>query len=81
MSRHLPTFTAHSINVWGMMRNIVGLMTSCMKYQETHIEFKVKYNKKEILHSLTPREEETSTLVADSEEEEGEEAWDEVEER
>jgi hypothetical protein len=58
ISRHLPTFTSHSINMRGMMRNIVGLMTSCMKYQDTHIKFKEKYNKKEILFSLTPQEEE-----------------------
>jgi hypothetical protein len=81
MSRHLPTFTAHYVNLWGMMRNIVGLMTSCMKYQETHIEFKAKYNKKEILHSLTPQEEETSTLAVNSEEEDNEEVWVEVEVR
>jgi hypothetical protein len=81
MSRHLPTFTAHFVNLWGMMRKIVGLMTSCMKYQETHIEFKAKYNKKEILCSLTPQEEETSTLEVDSEEEDEEEAWAEVEDR
>jgi hypothetical protein len=56
-------------------------MTSCMKYQETPIEFKAKYNKKEILHSLTPQEEETSTLKVDSEEEGEEEAWAEVEDR
>ena len=56
-------------------------MTSCMKYQETHIGFKVKYNRKEILRSLTLQEEETSTLVVDSEEEDEEEAWVEVEVR
>jgi hypothetical protein len=39
-----------------MMRKIVELMTSFMKDQETHIEFKVKYIKKEILCSLTPEE-------------------------
>jgi hypothetical protein len=61
-----------------MMRKIVGLMTYFMKDQETHIEFKAKYSKKEILHSLTPQEEETSTLMADSEEEDKEEAWVEV---
>jgi hypothetical protein len=81
MSRHLPTFTAHSVNLWGMMRNIVGLMTFFMKYQETHIEFKVKYIKKEILSSLTPQEEETSTLAVDSEEEDEDEVWVEVEVR
>jgi hypothetical protein len=81
MSRHLPTFIAHSVNMWGMMRNIVGLMTSCMKDQETHIEFKVKYSEKEILRNLTPQEEETSTLVVDLEEEDEEEAWVKVEVR
>jgi hypothetical protein len=52
MSRHLQTFTAHYVNMWGMMRRTVGLMTSCMKYQETHIGFKEKYNRSEILCSL-----------------------------
>jgi hypothetical protein len=37
----------------------------------------VKYNKKEILRSLTPQKEETSTLAVDSKEEE--EVWVEVE--
>jgi hypothetical protein len=81
MSRHLPTFTTHSVNLWGMMRNIVGLMTSCMKYQETHIKFKAKYSGKEILRILTPQEEENSTLTVDSEEEEEEKVWVEVEVR
>jgi hypothetical protein len=52
--------------MWGMMRNIVGLMTYCMKYQETHIGFKAKYKRKEILHSLTLQEEENSILMGDS---------------
>jgi hypothetical protein len=64
--------------MWGMMRKIVGLMTSCMKDQETHIEFKAKYSKKEILCSLTLQEEETSTLTVDSVEEDEEEVWVEV---
>jgi hypothetical protein len=81
MSRHLQTFTAHSVNLWGMMRRIVGLMTSCMKDQEIHIGFKVKYNRKEMLRSLILQEEETSTLVVDSEEEDEVEAWVEVEVR
>jgi hypothetical protein len=58
-----------------MMRCILGLMNSWMKYQETHIEFKVKYNKKERLCSSTPRDEETSNLTVDSEEEDKEEVW------
>jgi hypothetical protein len=63
------------------MRKTVGLMTSCTKDQEIHIGFKVKYNRKEMLHSLTLQEEETSTLAVDSEEEDEEEAWVEVEVR
>jgi hypothetical protein len=78
MSRHLQTSTAHSVNLWGMMRRIVGLTISCMKGQETHIEFKAKYNRKGILRNLTPQEEETSTLMENSEEEDEEEAWVEV---
>jgi hypothetical protein len=64
-----------------MMKRIVGLTISFMKYQETHIEFKVKYNMKEMLHSLTLQEEETSTLTVDSKEEDKVEAWVEVEVR
>ena len=79
MSKHLPTFNAHSVNLWGMMRNIVGLMISCMKCQETHIEFKEKYRKKEMLRSLTLQEEETSTLMVDSEEGDEVEGWVEIE--
>jgi hypothetical protein len=81
MSRHLPIFIVHSANVWGMIRRIVGLMISCMKYQGMHIEFKEKYRKKEIMLSSTPREEETSTLMVDLEKEDEEEAWVEVEVR
>ena len=55
--------------MWGMMRKIVGLMTSCTKGQEIHIGFKDNYNRREILCSLIPQEEETSTLAVDSEEE------------
>ncbi len=68
MSRHLPTFTSHFVNLWSTIRNVLNLMTSCTKNKETHIGFKAKYNKKEILHSLTPQEEENSTLVMVSEE-------------
>jgi hypothetical protein len=74
MSRHLQTFTAHSVNMWGTMRRTVGLMTSCMKGQETHIESKEKYRRKEMLHISILQEEETSTLTVDSEEEDEEEA-------
>jgi hypothetical protein len=38
MSRHPPIFIVHSANLWGMMRRIVGLMTSCIKGQGMHIE-------------------------------------------
>jgi hypothetical protein len=61
-----------------MMRRIVGIMASFMKDQEIHIGFKVKYNRREILHSLILQEEETSTLAVDLEEENEEEAWVEV---
>jgi hypothetical protein len=57
ISRHLPIFTAHSSSLWDMMRRIVGNMNSYMKDQGTHIEFKEKHNKKEIMHSSTPQEE------------------------
>jgi hypothetical protein len=56
-----------------MMIEIVGLMISCMKGQETHIISKVKYIKKETLHSITLLGEETSTLAMDSKEEDDEE--------
>jgi hypothetical protein len=81
MSIPLPIFTKHSINLWGMMRRTVGIMTSCMKGQEIHIGFKEKYNRREMLRILIPQEEENSTLVVDSEEEDEEEAWVEVEVR
>jgi hypothetical protein len=64
-----------------MMVGIVGLTISCMKGQGIHTRFKVKYNKKETLRSITPLGEETSTLMVDSEEEEEEEVWVEVEDR
>jgi hypothetical protein len=57
------------------MRRTIGLMTSCTKYQYIYIGFKAKYNRKEMLRSLTLQEVETSTLAADSEEEDEEEAW------
>jgi hypothetical protein len=62
-----------------MTIRIVGLTISCMKVQWIYTRFKVKYNKKGTLRSITPLEEETSTLWVDSEEEEKEEVWVEVE--
>jgi hypothetical protein len=64
-----------------MMIGIVGLMNSYMKGQGIYTKFKVKYNKKEELRSITPLGEETSTLVVDSKEEEEKEVWVEVEDR
>jgi hypothetical protein len=72
---HLRTSTAHSVNLWVMMRRIVDLMTSCMKDQGIYTKFKVKYSKKGTLCSIIPQEEETSTLMVDSEEEDEEEVW------
>jgi hypothetical protein len=81
MFRHLKTFTVHSVNLWGTMRKTVGIMNYCMKDQEIHIGFKAKYNRNKMLHSLTLKEEETSTLAVDSKEEDEEEAWVKVEVR
>jgi hypothetical protein len=64
-----------------MTIGIVGLTISCMKCEETYTKFKVKYNKKETLCSITPLGEETSILLVDSEEEEEEEVWVEAEDR
>jgi hypothetical protein len=64
-----------------MMRRIVGLMTSCMKDQGMHIEFKENYNKKEILRSSIPQKERTSILMVGSEVEDEDEAWVKVEAR
>ena len=63
------------------MIGIVGLMTSCMKGQETYTKFKVKYNKKETLCNITLLGEETSILAVDSEEEDEDEEWIEAEDR
>ena len=63
------------------MIGIVGPMTSCMKGQGIYTKFKVKYNKKETLHSIILQEEETSILIVDSEEEDEEEVWVKVEDR
>jgi hypothetical protein len=81
MSRCLPISIAHSLNMWGMMRRIVGITISCMKDQGIHIEFKEKHNKNEIMCNSTPQEEETSTLMVDSEEEDEVEVWVKVEVR
>ena len=67
--------------MWDMMIGIVGLMISCIKGQEIYTRFKVKYNKKETLRSITPLGEETSILVVDSKEWDEEEAWVEAKER
>jgi hypothetical protein len=78
ISRHLPIFTSHSVNLWDMIRRTVGTMISCMKGQGTHTKFKERCRRRELLRSLILEEEETSTLVVDSEEEDEEEAWVEV---
>jgi hypothetical protein len=52
-----------------MMIEIVELIISCMKDQETYTRSKAKYIKKETLRSINLQEEETSILVMDSEEE------------
>jgi hypothetical protein len=41
----------------------------------------VKYIKKEIMHSITPREEETSILAVDTKDEDKEEEWAEAEDK
>ena len=64
-----------------MMIEIVELTISCMRGRGTYTRFKVKYSKKETLHSITPLGEETSILAVDSEEEDEEEEWVEVEDR
>jgi hypothetical protein len=65
--------------MWVMMRRTVELMASYMKYQGISTKFKAKYSKKETLRSIIPLEEETSTLMVDSKEENKEEAWVKVE--
>jgi hypothetical protein len=64
-----------------MVIGIVGLMNSCMKGQDTYTKFKSKYNKKETLRNITLREGETSILAMNSEDEDEEEVWVEVEDR
>jgi hypothetical protein len=79
---HTPTnLTARSVNPWDMMIGIEGLTISCMKGQGIYTRFKVKYNKKETLRSITPMGEENSTLMVDYEEEEEKEVWVKVEDR
>jgi hypothetical protein len=75
MFRHPQICIAHYISPWGMMIEIVGLMISCMKGQETYTKFKAKYNKKEIVRSITLLGEETSTLAVDSEDKDEEDVW------
>ena len=50
-----------------------------MKGQGIHTIFKVRYSKNKKLHSISPLEEETSILAVDSEDENEEEVWAEVE--
>ena len=54
-------------------------MTLCTKDRGTYTRSKVKHNKKETLHSITPQEEEISILTVDIEEEEEEEECAEAE--
>jgi hypothetical protein len=64
-----------------MMIGIVELMISCMKGRETYTRFKVKYNKRETLHSTTLRGEEISLLTVATEDEDEEEVWAEAEDK
>jgi hypothetical protein len=73
MFRHPKTCTAHSVNQWGMMIDIVELTISCMRDRGTYTRSKAKYTKKEIIHSIILQEEEVSILMMDIEEEE--EVW------
>jgi hypothetical protein len=70
---------ADFVSMWGTTIGIVGPMILCMKYRGTYTRSKVKHNKKETLHSITPQEEEISILVVDTEDEEDEEEWVEAE--
>jgi hypothetical protein len=81
MFRHLQICIARSVSPQDMIIEIVGLTISCMKGQETYTKFKVKYNKKETLHSITLLGEANSILMVDSEEEDDEEEWVEAEDR
>jgi hypothetical protein len=64
-----------------MMINIVELMISCMKGQETYTRFKAKYNKNETLHGTTLRGEEISLLAVAIEDKDEEEVWAEAEDK
>ena len=64
-----------------MMIKIVELTISCMRGRGTYTRSKVKYTKKEIMHSIILQEEKVSTLAVDTKEEEEEEVWAEVEEK
>jgi hypothetical protein len=64
-----------------MMMEIVEIMISCMKGQDTYTRFKAKYNKRGTLHCTTLRGEEISLLVVVTEEEEEEEVWAEAEDK
>jgi hypothetical protein len=75
MSKHPQTCIVHSVNQWGMMIEIVELMISCMKGQETYKKFKAKYNKRETLHSTTLWGEEISPLVVAIEDKDEKEVW------
>jgi hypothetical protein len=81
MFKHPQICISRSVSPWAMMIEIVGLKTSCTKCQETYTKFKVKYNKKETLRSITPLGEETPILAVDSEDKDEEEVWVEVEDR
>jgi hypothetical protein len=81
MSRHPQICTVHYVSQWGMMIGILELMISCMKGQGIYTKFKANYSKKEASCSIIPQEEETSILAVDSEDEEEEEVWVEVEDR
>ena len=63
------------------MIGILGPMNSYMKGQGIYTKFKAKYNKKKTLRNIIPLEEENSTLMVDSEKEDGQEVWVEVEAR
>jgi hypothetical protein len=78
---YIQKYVQTPTNIYCTFCKSVGLMTSCMKGQGIHIEFKENYNKKGMLHSSTPQEEETSILVVGLEEEDEEEAWVYVEAR
>jgi hypothetical protein len=56
-------------------------MNSSMKGQGMHIEFKENYSQKKTMCSSIPQEEETSTLVVDSDQEDEVEVWVKVEVR